>query len=1567
MSQSRLPERPVGPLATSSRKRQATSALLALTTILTPALVSFTAAPAQAASVSGMSFTAGGVVVGGVRYQKSGESLTLTVTTDSATECVELTGDHTATQTAAKGKTSWPFELAAKSGSGVKTVTATAYKKSNSQGKCNAEQGETLGAFSASYTLDNTGPIVTGALTPAANNVGWNKSDVTIKWTATDPVGVPTQPGDQTVTANTVTDGVTKTATAADALGNGGSGSVLVKLDKDAPTVTPSRTPVANGAGWNNTDVTASFTTSDALSGVATEAAGKVFGEGANQSHTGKGVDVAGNETSASVSGVNVDKTNPTLSGAPTTDPNGSGWYKGDVVIAWTAGDALSGLAGSAPANSTITGEGEGLTVSQTVIDRAGNGTTAGSPAVKIDRTAPTTNATAPQGWNSTDQTVTLTPSDTGSGVASTRYKVGNGAEQTGTSVGFTTDGQHELTYWSVDRAGNAEAPKTVTVKVDKTAPTIFASQSPAAVNGWNNSNVTVSFRCEDTGSGIASCSPSAVISEEGRAKTTTGTATDNAGNTATATQTVNLDKTPPVVTGSRVPAAGNTHGWNNTDVVASFTTTDPLSGVATAAAGETFGQGANQSVTGTGTDVAGNSASDTVGGVNVDKTDPLLSGTPSTTGWSRGDVTVTWTASDALSQLDGDVPAPTVVKGEGDDLSASASVKDKAGNTTATTVRGIKIDRTAPSTSVSVPDPLPTGWYDKDVEVTLTGVDRLSGVAETFYSVDDGPAQEYTGKFIHALKGEHTITFWSVDKAGNVEDKTAPGHSITLKLDGTPPTTTISLPAAFASGWYADKVTVAFAANDAESGVAKTYYSIDNGAAQQYDGTFMHTLDGTHFITFWSVDSAGNVEDKTKPANTVEIKVDTSKPTITGSRTPAANTHGWNNTDVKVSFVCKDEHSGVEIENCTPETPVQNEGAGQSVTGVAKDNVGKTAETTVGGINIDKTAPSLSGEPTIAHNAAGWYKGDVTVDWTAQDGLSGIVSAPADTKITSEGSNLGTSAKVQDKAGNETEAHVAGIKIDRKAPVVTGAVVDSTPTAGWYKGSVRVRYTATDPKLADGTDGSGVADQPEDDVLATDGANQTSKTDSTDRADNTGTGTVTGINIDSKAPTSSAVIQCEGKNNFCKGAKATIALSAVDQAGLSGVKELLYSTDGGKTWTTLAGATGSFDITLNRSGTVTVQFKAEDVAGNVETANVIEVKYDTIAPTVSHKLDPAANAAGWNKADTTVTFSAVDDSDGSGVDPATLTEPVTVSSETSGQVVTGGAEDLAGNKGTDSVTVKLDKTLPTISGAATTQPNANGWYNSPVTIKYSAEDKLSGLAESPKDEVVTTNGAGQSFTGTAVDVAGNSKSTTVGGISIDTAGPEITIGGVKGGGIYTLGAVPAATCSATDALSGLSGACEGKLTGGTNGVGTFTYTATATDKAGNTTTTSVSYSVIYAWSGFLQPINDTAHSTQPGVSIFKGGSTIPAKFQVKDANGQVVQVGSAAWTTPSVGTATSAAITEDAYSDSATTGGLYKWDATAQQYIYNWSTKGLKSGLYYRIGVKLDDGMIYSVSIGLR
>ena len=90
-----------------------------------------------------------------------------------------------------------------------------------------------------------------------------------------------------------------------------------MSLDKTKPTITGSRTPAANGFGWNNTDVTVHFDAKDTLSGIASVTADKTFGEGTNQSLEGTAVDAAGNSASTTVGGINVDKTAPTLSGKP--------------------------------------------------------------------------------------------------------------------------------------------------------------------------------------------------------------------------------------------------------------------------------------------------------------------------------------------------------------------------------------------------------------------------------------------------------------------------------------------------------------------------------------------------------------------------------------------------------------------------------------------------------------------------------------------------------------------------------------------------------------------------------------------------------------------------------------------------------------------------------------------------------------------------------------------------------------------------------------------------------------------------------------------------------------------------------------------------------------------------------------------------------------------------------------------------------------------------------------------------------------------------------------------------
>ena len=208
-----------------------------------------------------------------------------------------------------------------------------------------------------------------------------------------------------------------------------------------------------------------------------------------------------------------------------------------------------------------------------------------------------------------------------------------------------------------MDNAGNAAPSASVSgINIDKTSPVISGSRDPLAnANGWNNSDVTVSFTCDDAGSvqsGVATDTVAgATLSGEGAGQSVTnsGDCIDNAGNAASSASVsgINIDKTAPVISGSRDPLA-NANGWNNSDVTASFTCDDAgsvQSGIFTdTVAGATVGgEGPGQSVTNSGdcVDNAGNAASPaTVGGMNIDKTAPVISGSRSpeanASGWNN-------------------------------------------------------------------------------------------------------------------------------------------------------------------------------------------------------------------------------------------------------------------------------------------------------------------------------------------------------------------------------------------------------------------------------------------------------------------------------------------------------------------------------------------------------------------------------------------------------------------------------------------------------------------------------------------------------------------------------------------------------------------------------------------------------------------------------------------------------------------------------------------------------------------------------------------------------------------
>jgi len=193
-----------------------------------------------------------------------------------------------------------------------------------------------------------------------------------------------------------------------------------------------------------------------------------------------------------------------------------------------------------------------------------------------------------------------------------------------------------------------------------------------------------------------------------------------------------------------------------------------------------------------------------------------------------------------------------------------------------------------------------------------------------------------------------------------------------------------------------------------------------------------------------------------------------------------------------------------------------------------------------------------------------------------------------------------------------------------------------------------------------------------------------------------------------------------------------------------------------------------------------------------------------------------------------------------------------------------------------------------------------------------------------------------------------------------DDTPPTVVITGVTADANYVLGSAPAPGCTASDAETGVAGSCSITVTGGNaNGVGAFTATATATDLAGNTGTVSVPYKVIYGFDGFLATIRGPNQ-------IVKAGSTVPVKFRLLRSNGSVVApLAAPQWLRPERGGALSSA--PGAASCSSQTSSGDRALKTGDNWHYNWSTKNLAAGYWYRVGVRLDDGTTRCVTVGLR
>lgn len=200
-----------------------------------------------------------------------------------------------------------------------------------------------------------------------------------------------------------------------------------------------------------------------------------------------------------------------------------------------------------------------------------------------------------------------------------------------------------------------------------------------------------------------------------------------------------------------------------------------------------------------------------------------------------------------------------------------------------------------------------------------------------------------------------------------------------------------------------------------------------------------------------------------TAQSATAELVVGPPTTPVTRSELVAAPyASGWNDAPVVVELRAEDTSAGPGIAFLTfgttgaqaqPDTQVAAASADVAVVqegittveyfATSLDGREETRESRI--VRLDQTPPVLSAQRSPPPNAAGWNNTDVTVTFSCSDALSGVLSKPADVRLTIEGRDQFVDAAIADLALNPAAVRVGPIHIDKTPPTVACTVATNT------------------------------------------------------------------------------------------------------------------------------------------------------------------------------------------------------------------------------------------------------------------------------------------------------------------------------------------------------------------------------------------------------------------------------------------------------------------------------------------------------------------------------------------
>lgn len=275
----------------------------------------------------------------------------------------------------------------------------------------------------------------------------------------------------------------------------------------------------------------------------------------------------------------------------------------------------------------------------------------------------------------------------------------------------------------------------------------------------------------------------------------------------------------------------------------------------------------------------------------------------------------------------------------------------------------------------------------------------------------------------------------------------------------------------------------------------------------------------------------------------------------------------------------------------------------------------------------VDQTAPTITYSLSQAPSNTGWNNGPVTIRFSCADSSSGIAACSSPVTLLAESANQVVTGTATDNAGNTSNV-IATVNIDETVPTITYSVSPAPNANGWNNGNVLVNFNCNDAL-------SGIATCTSPVILNTDGANQTVTGTATDNASNTTSIITLPINIDTSPP--SLGVASWSKNPINTSQSTILTVPVTD--GLSGVTRgeyFLGSVDpghGNATGMTLSSGNLTANFANLAAGVYTINYRAEDAAGNWDLPVAIQLTVTMISPTGLSAVTPTNNAPvlTWN------------------------------------------------------------------------------------------------------------------------------------------------------------------------------------------------------------------------------------------------------------------------------------------------------------------------------------------------